>query len=465
VEVCRCGLDLSQVSLTTGADQDVAPQDLGVPRQRSGGLPALLVLAGAVTLGAFWFMRPAAPASASAVVQPAPAPTPAGAEPDVELTAIAPAVSDPAAEREATVHGLPGPDRPGLPGAPDLPGSAAPSAQAAVAAAASLASLEDVVAQVMPAVVLVEASGSRGTAFFVAPDTLLTNVHVVGSSSSVTLRRGSGETLPARVAATARQFDVAMLKISNASPTQPVLALASAYEARVGQEVVAIGSALGVLQNTVTRGIVSAVRQTGEATLVQTDAAVNPGNSGGPLLDRSGRVIGITTMSFRGQQGLNFAVAIDHARTLIDGRPPAAAPRPQSAQQNAEFRALSPSLPSQAEQARSEGMQVYDQMLTQLARRADALDGSWQQNRPVCFAGRLAGNFDREWFALYDRRTLPASVAPGCEGWFVDFQREAAVIHAGVLQAEELARRADVYPGFRRDTRRKHRLDYPGWDR
>src|SRR5207237_3250742 len=89
---------------------------------------------------------------------------------------------------------------------------------------------------------------------------------------------------------------------------------------RVGQEVIAIGSPLGTLQNTVTRGIVSAIRETGNATLVQTDAAINPGNSGGPLIDRNGAAIGITTMGYMQRQGLNFAVAIDHARALLEGR-------------------------------------------------------------------------------------------------------------------------------------------------
>src|SRR4029077_9491745 len=77
--------------------------------------------------------------------------------------------------------------------------------------------------------------------------------------------------------------------------------------------------------NTVTRGIVSALRQVGEVTLVQTDAAINPGNSGGPLVDRSGKVIGITTMGVRSAvaQGLSFAIAIDHAIELLQGhRPP-----------------------------------------------------------------------------------------------------------------------------------------------
>ena len=82
----------------------------------------------------------------------------------------------------------------------------------------------------------------------------------------------------------------------------------------------AIGSPLGLLQNSATRGIVSAIRQLGAVTVIQTDAATNPGNSGGPLLDRQGDVIGITTMGVKEAQGLSFAVASDHAQQVLDGK-------------------------------------------------------------------------------------------------------------------------------------------------
>ena len=91
-----------------------------------------------------------------------------------------------------------------------------------------------------------------------------------------------------------------------------MLPLGQVASVRTGQEVIAIGSALG-LQNTVTRGIVSARRQAGRVVLLQTDAAINRGNSGGPLLDRNGVVLGVTTLKMGGQaEGLGFAVAADH---------------------------------------------------------------------------------------------------------------------------------------------------------
>ncbi len=83
-------------------------------------------------------------------------------------------------------------------------------------------------------------------------------------------------TYSARVTTVSTGSDLALLQVSNANPNQPVLTLGSVSNARVGQEVIAVGSALGVLSNTVTRGIVSAVRQVGNITLIQTDAAINP---------------------------------------------------------------------------------------------------------------------------------------------------------------------------------------------
>lgn len=164
-------------------------------------------------------------------------------------------------------------------------------------------STEEIVARAVDAVVLIEAGDSRGTGFFVAPDTLITNVHVIGRESHVTIRRADGRTASARVASTAGSVDLAVLKVSPADNSRTVLTLGSGVHARVGQDVLAIGSALGTLQSTVTRGIVSAVRRSGQVLLLQTDAAVNPGNSGGPLLDRRGVVIGVTTMGYVDRRG------------------------------------------------------------------------------------------------------------------------------------------------------------------
>jgi S1-C subfamily serine protease len=127
------------------------------------------------------------------------------------------------------------------------------------------ASLEDVVSRILPAVGSITAGQSRGTGFFVRTDKILTNAHVVQGQTSVTMQVGT-TTYNARVTTISSGSDLALLQVYNANPNQPVLTLGSVSHARVGQEVIAVGSALGVLSNTVTRGIVSAVRQVGNIT-------------------------------------------------------------------------------------------------------------------------------------------------------------------------------------------------------
>jgi S1-C subfamily serine protease len=316
--------------------------------------------------------------------------------------------------------------------------------------------LEDVVSQVSPAVVLVENAGARGTAFFVAPDTLLTNVHVIRGATSVTIRRNDGTTTTATVERQAPDYDVAVLRIANPMPSQATIKMISALNARAGREVIAIGSPLGVLQNTVTRGIVSAIRQSGRAMLIQTDAAVNPGNSGGPLLDRKGNAIGITTMGFTERQGLSFAIAIDHAQTLLSGH---ALPPTEAVSSTADnFEMLSPAQMSEHDEERLNGQRQLEGSLQRLARAADALDDYWRQFRAECYGGGITGAYDREWLAVLNPRGLPGSVASGCEGSFATIRQRAAAIRDAVLAADEQARRADVLPGSRRQLRDKYRF-------
>ena len=456
VVTCRCGADLSGVS----PDEHAEFAPTAAPATSSSALvwSAAVVAAtlGGVAFGAIWFRD----ASPPRPVEPAAGAAPPRADLPVDSRRVAPATPAPApGQSESPLAALAqATPKPLAPATLDLP--AVPREASGIAP--NPPSLEDVLSGVITAVVLVEASGSRGTGFFVAPDTLLTNVHVVGRNSTVSIRRMSGETMPARVESTASDVDVAVLKIFGGSKEQRTLTLGSTADARIGQEVFAIGSALGMLENTLTRGIVSGVRQTNTATLVQTDAAVNPGNSGGPLIDRTGKVLGIITMGFTQRQGLNFAVGIDHARALLDG-----GPRPQAVRPAAppEMRSLSPALASDTDRTRSEGRRLYEQAMAQVARRADGLDGAWADFRKSCAGSRLSGSFDREWFALFDGRSFQGVMPPGCGSWLADFRRHADVVRDAVMTAEEAARQADVYPGMRREIRRRHRLDYSGWDR
>ncbi len=443
VAVCRCGAkigdDLNPLETPAPAAEPApAPSSISSPAAR------VVVALALIGLGAFWLSRPGpepAPRAAVPVAVPA-------ADQHAESTRSAPAAALPDVASEP----LPVPNAAG-PVLTPLP----------LPAPANLPLLEDVVSRIMPAVVLVETSSGRGSGFFVSPDTLITNVHVVGSNTSVTIRRMGGVTAPARVAAASPEFDIAVLKVSGAEAGQAVISLGSAATARVGQDVIAIGSALGTLQNTVTRGIVSGLRQSGSATLIQTDAAVNPGNSGGPLLDRAGVAIGVTTMGYSGRQGLNFAVAADHAVALLEGR---SAPAAVATNHGDDLRALSPAVPSEAERVRTAATSALEQTLTQLARQGQVMDDYWARFRQACYEGRVvSAGLAHEWFALFDDRAMQGVVAPGCGAAFADVRKRATDLRDAVIASDEAARQAGIYPGVRRDARRKYGLDYPGAER
>ena len=423
---------------------------------------AVVVLgAGSIAGTLYWRARRASPTAAAplnAGQSPQPLPASAAAPPDMTAPATAP---EPNANREQLASDV---------AARVAASMAASKARADADKLAALSHpppelpLEDLISRSLPAVVRVETREGLGTGFFIAPDTILTNVHVVGSNVSVTIRRAGGATEQARVDTTAPALDIAIVRVLNPNPDQPTLAMGSAARTRAGQEVIALGSPLG-LQNTVTRGIVSAVRQVGELTLVQTDAAINPGNSGGPLLDRSGQVIGITSLGMRSSvaQGLSFAIAIEHAQALLAGRPSIDATGTPLSTLN---RAMTNTAPaSDAEQMREQASQAYERAVAVQARRADQLDDRWRSFVRGCYEGRVVGVLDRPWFALWDSRAMQGAVSPGCAGSFDDIRREADNIRDTIVALEEAARQADVYPGTRRDILRRYHLDNPAWTR
>jgi hypothetical protein len=472
VAACRCGEALDTPSETVAGSPpstvtDLEPSERSERRRSPLSLVAVSVVVATVSGAAvFLAMRQSTPAVSpdAAAVTPAPRPpVRAMAQPTDEgqiaepvpaveptgASAVAAAVDAALIEAPVTATGAAG-----------TVSSAPPTKAAALAATAPL---EDVISRSMPAVVRVEAGGGFGSGFYVAPDTILTNVHVVGGSSSVTIRRIDGSTISARVDSTAPEFDIAIVRIGTPDPAQPTLTMGSGIQARAGQEIIALGTPLG-LQNTVTRGIVSAVRAVNGVTLVQTDAAINPGNSGGPLLDRTGSVIGIATMGMRSAvaQGLSFGVAIDHAQALLAGRRPTASGTPvASLTQTMNARQGV----SEADVAREASTRTYEQVIAATSRRADELDGRWRTLKGACYEGRVAGSFDREWFAFWEPRAMQGAVSPGCGQMFSDIRRAAEDIRAAVLGAEEGARRAGVYPGRRRDILKRYRLENSGWER
>ena len=163
---------------------------------------------------------------------------------------------------------------------------------------------------------------------------VLTNAHVVDGSSSVTVKFGDGEALPAKVLGVDDSTDVAVLEVDPTKVDAKPLELGDSDAVKVGDGAIAIGNPYG-LDRTVTSGIVSALQRQISAPngftisdVIQTDAAINPGNSGGPLIDADGRVIGInsqiaTGSGSSGSVGIGFAVPIDTAKNvagqIIDG--------------------------------------------------------------------------------------------------------------------------------------------------
>lgn len=160
-----------------------------------------------------------------------------------------------------------------------------------------------------------------GSGFIISVDGyVMTNAHVVDGADEVYVTLTDKREFKAKIIGADKRTDVALVKIEGSS--LPRLTLGDSSKLRVGEWVIAIGSPFG-LDNTVTAGIVSAkARDTGDyLPLIQTDVAVNPGNSGGPLINMRGEVIGINSQIYSrsgGYMGISFAVPIDEALRVSD---------------------------------------------------------------------------------------------------------------------------------------------------
>jgi len=170
--------------------------------------------------------------------------------------------------------------------------------------------------RVVDGVVAIETDqGTTGAGFFAGQKChVITSAHVISDASTIVLKTSGRRLYLGQVLATDAERDLAILTTN--APECGALELESA-SAGVGTEVFAVGSPLG-LQGTVTKGIVSATRTTSSGIrYIQIDASLNPGNSGGPLVNQQGRVLGVNTFKLRGYEGLNFAVASDEVRAAF----------------------------------------------------------------------------------------------------------------------------------------------------
>jgi S1-C subfamily serine protease len=252
---------------------------------------------------------------------------PGGAAPTPAPGATAGATGSPTASASAAPSASPAPSPSPVPSATPEPSGAAvdvpPTSPVAV-----------LVREALPSVVTITtqtdvgygrfgpATGVGSGIIFDSAGWILTNGHVVDGATSIVVQLQDGRQLDGKVYGIASATDLAIVKVD--ATGLPALGLDASRALEIGDDVIAIGTPLGDYPGSVSTGVVSGLARSisirGLGTLdglIQTDAAVNPGNSGGPLLDGSGRVVGVTTATSSSAQGISFAIPIDVARPYM----------------------------------------------------------------------------------------------------------------------------------------------------
>ena len=210
------------------------------------------------------------------------------------------------------------------------PGSTPQSAIPQISPAQATAmTMVDLIAAVQPVIVRVDATGqgfqSSGSGIIIRSNGyIITNEHVIDSSTSITVTLSTNQQYTASVKASDSNIDLAIIQLNNSPSNLPAAVLGSLSDVFVGENVTAAGFPLGPTlpgPASFTRGIVSAIRTIGGQRYIQNDVQINPGNSGGALVTNSGKVIGITTASVLPQnmdiEGIGLAIPIDTILTFI----------------------------------------------------------------------------------------------------------------------------------------------------
>jgi len=175
-----------------------------------------------------------------------------------------------------------------------------------------------IIEDVIKSVVTIRTDISQGTGFIINSEGyIVTNYHIMENVRSAGIYTYDGEMHQVNLIGYNLNFDVALLKISGDYDS---LNLADSDNIQIGEKVIAIGNPLG-LQFSVTQGIVSNIHQigpTGLESYIQTDAALNPGNSGGPLINKKGKVIGINNFKIKETEGMGFALESNYIKDTVN---------------------------------------------------------------------------------------------------------------------------------------------------
>lgn len=191
------------------------------------------------------------------------------------------------------------------------------SISANVSDIASAFDFSEIIENSLKSVVQIKTSESLGSGFFVYEGYILTNTHVIISGGSTNITTYDGKIYSPSERWVDLGSDISLLKIENSSYKS--LRFGNSSKIKVGEKVIAIGNPFG-LENSVSEGIVSSIREGKDdgREYLQTDAPLNPGNSGGPLINKEGKVIGINNLKVSFSDGLGFALKSNYAKEIIN---------------------------------------------------------------------------------------------------------------------------------------------------